>query len=113
LKGIGSGLNEVLCRNLPAGIEENHDEPQSGIAGVPAEIRTEHFSSTSLRASALTPTSSLKSPRREASSHSTGQEIPHLYWRKKKYFTPLGSELRFFGCRARSLDMVSHAGSVR
>jgi hypothetical protein len=55
-----SVLSYMKCypKNLRAGTEENHDEPQSGISSVLAEIRTQNLFNTSARASALTPTSS-------------------------------------------------------
>jgi hypothetical protein len=40
-------------RSLPGGTEKNYDEPQSRLAGVPAEIRTHDFPNTSLSASTL------------------------------------------------------------
>jgi hypothetical protein len=49
LKGSGRGLIEVLFRNLLRGTEEYRENASFRIVGVSAEIRTEHFSNTSLR----------------------------------------------------------------
>jgi hypothetical protein len=43
----GSGLFEVLCRNLRARAEENHEKPQERIACVLVEIRAQHLSNIS------------------------------------------------------------------
>jgi hypothetical protein len=47
LDGGGSGLIEILQRNLPGGTENNHENHSQYSRRVPGEIRTEHLPNTS------------------------------------------------------------------